>query len=53
MKELKELESCLIAILDEIRNKELKTLNDREKYRITQDKLRQLHNVMIWIKENK
>ena len=53
MLELKALEVNLIAKLQEIREKENKTLNDKEEYKKTQEKLRQLHNVMIWIREGK
>lgn len=52
MEDLKRLESKLINRLEEIRDIENKTLNDIEEYKSIQDKLRQLHNVMIWIKED-
>ena len=51
MSELKRLEEKLITRLEEIRNKKSKTLNDTEEYKDIQNKLRQLHNIMIWIKE--
>lgn len=51
MKEIKVLEEKLIERLEKIRDKEKKTLNDKEEYKKIQEKLRQVHNVMIWIKE--
>lgn len=51
MLQLRALEINLIARLEEIRNKENKTLNEKEEYKEIQEKLRQVHNVMIWIKE--
>lgn len=53
MEDLKQLEEKIIERLNEIRNKEDKTLNEREEYKELQIKLRKIHSVMIYIKEMK
>ena len=53
MKDLKELEEKIIERLHEIRNKENKTLNEKEEYTQLQNKLTEIHNVMIYIKRMK
>lgn len=53
MEDLKELEEKIIDRLNEIRNKENKTLNEKEEYKQLQIKLRKIDSVMIYIKEMK
>lgn len=53
MKDLKQLEEKIIDRLNEIRNKENNTLNEKEEFRQLQVKLRKIHSVMIYIKEMK
>lgn len=53
MKELEKLEKIYIDELDHIKNLENKSLNDKENYKKTQRRLRELHRVMIRIKEMK
>lgn len=53
MEDLKKLEEKITERLNEIRNKENKTLNEREEYKELQIKLREVHNVMIYIERMK
>lgn len=53
MKDLKELESKIIERLDEIRNYTHKTANEKYEYTQLQEKLREIHDVMIYIKRMK
>lgn len=49
MKELKELESKIVDRLQEIRNMEQQTANELDEYAELQKKLREIHNVMIYL----
>ena len=51
MEDLKKLQDIIENRLQEIRNKESKTLNEREEYKELQEKLRKVESVMIMIKE--
>lgn len=51
MKDLEKLERILIARLDEIRNKDNKTLNEYEEYNDKQELLRQIGKVKHYIRE--
>ena len=51
MEDLKKLEEKITERLNEIRNKEDKTLNEIEEYKELQIKLRKIYSVMIYIKE--
>jgi hypothetical protein len=53
MEDLKELEEKIIDRLNEIRNKGNKTANEIYEYTQLQDKLKEIHNVMIYIKRMK
>lgn len=51
MDDLKRLEDVITARLDEIRNKETKTLNEYEEYNDKQQLLRDIHKIEYYIKE--
>ena len=53
MEELKQLEKNIISKLEQIRDKENKSLNEIEEYANLQEKLKCIHKVMVWIKEDK
>ena len=53
MEDLEKLSNKIIERLIEIRNKENTTLNEREEYKKLQNELRQVNNVIIWVKELK
>lgn len=51
MKDLEQLEKIIEARLDEIRNKDDKTLNERQEYSDKQELLRQIGKVEYYIRE--
>lgn len=53
MNDLKDLENIIYERLQEIRNKEKKTLNDLEEYKELQEKARTIYKVKCWLMEVK
>lgn len=53
MEDLKELENKIIERLNEIRSYTHKTANEKYEYTQLQEKLRKIHDVMIYIQRMK